>query len=130
MQGERPRPSAQQGSARGCDLFRFHVEVTREPGRLVVVPVGELDIATSDALERRIACLLVEGVYVVVDLSSLWFIDVAGMRTVSRCVQLARRHGVRFSVALGSPRIRRLFELCGVLDEFAPVYDSLAAVPV
>ena len=109
--------------------YNFEAQVQREPGRILVTPVGELDIATCDALEQRIAPLLAGPDPLVVDLSGLLFIDVAGMRALLRCVRLAAQNGVRFSIALGSDRIRRLFEVCRMLEEFEFVYDSLAAVP-
>jgi anti-anti-sigma factor len=107
----------------------FDTQVRHESDRVVVAAIGELDIATCDALERRIAPLLTGHQHVVVDLSSLLFIDVAGMRSLLQCVRLAARRGVRLSIALGSDRVRRLFELCRMLDEFEFVYESLAAVP-
>jgi|SRR5947209_6604252 len=116
-------------SLSGSHPYSFDTEVRHEADRIVIAPVGELDIATCDALERRIAPLLTGHHHVVVDLSGLLFIDVAGMRSLLRCVRLAARRSVRLSIALGNDRVRRLFELCRMLDEFEFVYESLAAVP-
>lgn len=126
--GEEPR-RLQAVSLNGGHPYNFEVEVTREPGRTVVAPAGELDIATCEALERRIVPLLSQGEHVVVDLCDLLFIDVAGMRALLSCARLASDRGARFSIALGSDRVRRLFELCRMLDEFQFVYDSRLAVP-
>jgi anti-anti-sigma factor len=125
----------QSVSLNGDHPYSFEAQVAREPGRTVVAPTGELDIATCEALEHRIAPLVTgdangEGEnHIVVDLSGLVFIDVAGMRALLRCARLAEERGIRLSIALGSERVRRLFELCRMLDEFPLVYDSLASVP-
>jgi anti-anti-sigma factor len=116
-------------SLNGDYPYSFDAQVTREPGRTVIAPVGELDIATCEALERRILSALEGEEHLVVDLCGLMFIDVAGMRALLRCARSARERGVRLSIAIGSDRVRRLFELCRMLDQFESVYDSLAAVP-
>ena len=113
----------------GDHSYNFEAGVTAERGCTIVSPAGELDIATCEALERRIAPLLEQGEHVIVDLCGLLFVDVAGMRALLSCARLAQARGVRFSIALGSERVRRLFELCRMLDEFDFVYESLAAVP-
>ncbi len=130
------RPSQwQELSQNGDHPYSFDAEVTREADRAVVAPAGELDIATCDALEQRVVALVdarengARPAHVVVDLGGLLFIDVAGMRALLRCARRAEERGVRFSIALGSDRVRRLFELCRMIDEFAFVYESLAAVP-
>jgi anti-anti-sigma factor len=122
-------------SLNGDHPYSFEAEVERGPDRTVVAPTGELDIATCEALERRIAPLVTDETdvraenHIVVDLSGLVFIDVAGMRALLRCARLAEERGVRLSIALGSERVRRLFELCRMLDEFPFVYESLDSVP-
>jgi anti-anti-sigma factor len=125
----------QSVSLNGDHPYSFEAQIEREPERTVVAPTGELDIATCEALERRIAPLVTgeanedSGGHIVVDLSGLVFIDVAGMRALLRCARLAEERGIRLSIALGSDRVRRLFELCRMVDEFPFVYESLAAVP-
>lgn len=115
--------------------YSFDAQIERGPERTLVAPTGELDIATCEALERRIVPLVTGeasgdgGDHIVVDLSGLVFIDVAGMRALLRCARLAKERGIRLSIALGSDRVRRLFELCRMVDEFPLVYESLAAVP-
>lgn len=129
------QPQWQSVSLNGDHPYSFEAQVERGPDRTVVAPSGELDIATCEALERRIAPLVTGeadeaiGDHVVVDLSGLAFIDVAGMRALLRCARLAEERGIRLSIALGSDRVRRLFELCRMVDEFPFVYESLAAVP-
>jgi anti-anti-sigma factor len=125
----------QSVSLNGDHPYSFEAQVARERGRTVVAPTGELDIATCEALERRVAPLVTDENneeaenHIVVDLSGLVFIDVAGMRALLRCARLAEERGVRLSIALGSERVRRLFELCRMLDEFPFVYESLDSVP-
>lgn len=62
---------------------------------------------------------------IVVDLSSLLFIDSFGLRVLIAAWNRARHAGHRFSIALAtSGQVRRVFELTGV-DQVVPI----AAVP-
>lgn len=58
------------------------------PAVRVVRPVGELDIATADELDRRLHDVPVDA-HLVVDLTEVTFVDSV---TLSRFVRAARRH--------------------------------------
>jgi anti-anti-sigma factor len=97
---------------------QLQVDVIQRAQHIAVAPTGELDIATCEALEDRLAPMLQgDALHVVLELSGLSFIDVAGMRALARCADVARRNGVRFSLALGARRLPRLFQLCDLLDD-------------
>jgi anti-anti-sigma factor len=83
---------------------------------------GELDIATGDAVARRLAVLRERGESVVLDLDELTFMDVSGIRLVLTAAEDSRRDGWMFAVTRGSRPVRRVFRLLD-LDNQLP-YDG------
>jgi anti-anti-sigma factor len=103
---------------RGLSLPQLQVDVIQRGDHLAIAPTGELDIATCEALEGRLLPMLQgDPSHVILELSGLSFIDVAGMRALARCAEVARGNGVRFSLGLGAGRMPRLFQLCHLLDD-------------
>jgi anti-sigma B factor antagonist len=94
------------------------VEVKRDRDRMLVCPAGEVDLATADTLEGRIVDLLEDGgcERAVVDLRAVTFIDSSGIRAILNAHRRARASGRSISILLGSPAIRRKFEIVGVTD--------------
>jgi anti-anti-sigma factor len=88
--------------------------VTRRPSgdAVVVAPVGEIDLATVDALEQALAAARAESERVVLDLRGVTFIDSAGLRLVLETSQT----GGSFAVVRGGHEVQRVFDLVG-LDE-------------
>jgi anti-sigma B factor antagonist len=95
----------------------FAVAVRPERERVVVVPTGELDLATSARVEAEIQSLLDRGfAHVVLDLRELSFIDSSGVHLLLRCHEDARQRGVRVSMIVAPGVVSRALELCGVRD--------------
>lgn len=98
----------------------FWVSVDRTAERLVVIPRGELDLATAPALLEAVANAFdhmdeVAPIKTVVfDFGGLQFIDVAGARAIRRCEELARAHGADFAAGNASRQARFVLELCGL----------------
>jgi anti-anti-sigma factor len=100
----------------------FEVDVKEESRGTVVTVSGELDVASSQALEHELAKL--HGVAtVVVDLRGLTFIDSTGLGVLVRAHQVAKEQGWRFGLVRGSGQVHRLLSLTG-LDEELLVGDS------
>jgi anti-sigma B factor antagonist len=100
----------------------FHDEV--EANRHTLVLSGELDLATSPALERTIERLCADGAEeLVIDLRGLLFIDSTGIRTILRSKELCGDRECEFALIRGSASTQRLFELTG-LDEKLPFRDG------
>ncbi len=96
----------------------FHID--SEPlgdGRLIR-PIGELDIATSDALTDALrAALHSEARSVVLDLSGVTFIDSAGVRCVLHAVAASRANANKLCVRRDhGEQVTRLFEMVGAID--------------
>jgi anti-anti-sigma factor len=90
----------------------------------VVTVEGELDVATAARWEYRVEAAGRQSRTVVLDLSSVRFIDSAGVRTLFRWADAARRVGIRLLVA--APRegaVRRLLDILD-LEELTPIFDS------
>ena len=103
----------------------FEVSTTREDGRLVVAPVGELDIATVEQVRAAVAQRQA-GEALVVDLGRLRFLDTSGLQLM---VGLHRRaHDERFDLTVrpGPRNVQRVFEIAG-LDGVLPFEDPSAA---
>ena len=79
---------------------------------VVVAPVGEIDLATVDALAQALAAAREEAQSVVLDLREVTFMDSAGLRLVLE----TSRAGAEFAVVRGPREVQRLFDLVG-LDE-------------
>jgi anti-anti-sigma factor len=84
----------------------------------VVSVKGELDLASSPALEEeleRIAASQVE--VVIVDLSELEFMDSTGLSVLVRAHQRSGDNGQRFALIKGPQQVQRLLTLTGVADK-------------
>ena len=86
----------------------------------VVAPTGEIDAVTSPTLGKRLLALAEEGkTALVVDLSSVTFIDSTGIGVLINTVrQLSNRHG-HLVLVCPTERILRPFEVTGLTDRLA-----------
>ena len=81
---------------------------------------GELDLAVSPELEAVMFQLLADGPDVlIVDLSSLTFIDSTGIGMVLLIRAEADKHGCELRIIPGRENVQRIFELTG-LEEVLP----------
>ncbi len=93
----------------------FTVSIQRLGRRVVVAPHGELDLATAPELAERISEAFGHGLdEVVLQLTDVEFLDLAGIRAIAQCEELAEAQGASFAVTDPLPQARRLFELCAL----------------
>ena len=97
----------------------------REPGRVRVRVLGELDLAGAPTLSERLRRHHQRGDAVLLDLDELDFIDMSGLRVVLTAAEQASRDGGGFAVTRGSSSVRRLVALVGV-DGRSP-FDGASA---
>jgi anti-sigma B factor antagonist len=95
----------------------FRVVVSEHAAGTVVVPEGELDLATAQDLE---AVLATQSGSVVVDLRKLRFIDLTGLRVLLDADARSRQDGMNLRFIPG-PVVRRLFEVAELPDRLAYV---------
>ena len=100
----------------------FEVEV-RDGDQAVVIGVsGELDLASSPALEQELDRHMGLGTeLVIVDLRQLEFMDSTGLSVLVRAHQRATESGQRFAVVRGPQQVQRLLSLTGVADRLTMV---------
>jgi len=95
----------------------FRVEVRNADATTVISVSGELDLASSPALEEELERVArSDAQLVVVDLRSLEFMDSTGLSVLVRAHQRAEENGRRLGLINGSQQVQRLLTLTGVAD--------------
>jgi anti-sigma B factor antagonist len=98
----------------------FRVVVTTKGEASVVSVVGELDLASSPALEAELERVSANGASpIIVDLSQLEFMDSTGLSVLVRAHQRAEENGRRFGLINGSQQVQRLLNLTGVAERLS-----------
>jgi anti-anti-sigma factor len=95
----------------------FRVEVRSADATTVISVSGELDLASSPALEEELERVAQsDAKLVVVDLRNLEFMDSTGLSVLVRAHQRAEENGRRLGLVNGSQQVQRLLTLTGVAD--------------
>ncbi|HEY2653597.1 MAG TPA: STAS domain-containing protein [Solirubrobacteraceae bacterium] len=108
----------------------FSVEVHNGTQAVVIGVSGELDLASSPALEQELERgVASKAEVVIVDLRNLEFMDSTGLSVLVRAHQRATESGQRFGVVRGPQQVQRLLSLTGVADRLnlADTPDELLA---
>ena len=106
----------------------FSVEVHNSNQAVVIGVSGELDLASSPALERELERgAAAQAELVIVDLRDLEFMDSTGLSVLVRAHQRAVENDQRFGVVRGPQQVQRLLSLTGVAERltFADSPDEL-----
>jgi anti-sigma B factor antagonist len=102
----------------------FRVEVRSEGRASVITVSGELDLASSAALEEELVRLAEsDSEQVILDLRGLEFMDSTGLSTVVKAHQRAQEAGQRFGLVRGPQQVQRLLSLTGVAERL-PFADT------
>ena len=95
----------------------FRVEVRGADATTVISVSGELDLASSPALEEELERVAQsDAQLVVVDLRNLEFMDSTGLSVLVRAHQRAEENGRRLGLVNGSQQVQRLLTLTGVAE--------------
>ena len=108
------------------------LDVTTESqeGRTRVILAGELDIASTNELERELEALEANSPgTLILDLRKVDFIDSTGLRAVIAADERARSAGRRFIVVRGSSAVERLFNVTQ-LDRRLEIIDDPDSIQV
>ena len=105
-------------------------QTTRNGTVAVIAATGELDLSGAAVLEAELERLTEEPETgtVVLDLSSLEFMDSSGLRLVVLADMRAREAGRRFALVRGPETVHRVFEITRMSDrlDFVDSLEELA----
>jgi anti-anti-sigma factor len=95
----------------------FRVDVRSEDRAMIFALAGELDLATSPALEQEIDRACDADVdLLIVDLRDLTFMDSTGLHALVKAHRREHDAGRRFALVQGGAQVERLLNLTGVGD--------------
>lgn len=96
---------------------QFRLETRKEGRATVIVVSGELDLASSPALQEELDRAAESGAgLVIIDLRELDFMDSTGLSVLVRAHQRADEQGRRLAMVKGPQQVQRLLSLTGVAD--------------
>ena len=99
-------------------------EVIKKQGATIVALNGDVDLESSPAA-REILLKSVDGTArVLVDLSSVTYIDSSGVASLVEALQAAKRNGGKFALVAASDPTRRVLQLAR-LDKVFTMYATL-----
>jgi anti-sigma B factor antagonist len=90
------------------------IDLDPDGDALTVRATGELDIATTAALEKALRDAFEgDAASIILDVAELRFIDSMGLRTLLWAAEHSRERDNRLSIRCGSGAVHRLIELTG-----------------
>jgi anti-sigma B factor antagonist len=100
----------------------FRLEV-RDAGRALVIALsGELDLASSPALQEELErAAAAETPMLIIDLRELDFMDSTGLSVLVRAHQRIEEGGRQLAMVRGPQQVQRLLSLTGVADRLTLV---------
>ena len=99
----------------------FSVSRRRVGDGVAVVAVGEIDLATIDAVQAEIDAARGETKLVLLDLRDVTFIDSAGVQLVLEGSRALAAEGGELVVVRGGHEVQRVFDLVGLDGRVAMV---------
>jgi anti-anti-sigma factor len=98
-------------------LSHFSVEVRAEDRATIVVPRGELDLASAPELQAQLERAWQSGAtQLIVDLRHVQFIDSTGLQAIVSAHRHAQEQGLVFGVVDGGEQVHKLLSLTGMFD--------------
>ncbi len=102
----------------GTPYFEVHLSDGTDP--LIVAATGELDAASATTLSEALASAKEQAPSLVLDLAGVTFIDSSGLRVIAAEHVASTGDGRSFRIVGASDRVRRIFEMTGLLDLIEP----------
>jgi anti-sigma B factor antagonist len=100
----------------------FRVEVRSQDQATVIAVSGELDLASSPALQEELDRVSSsDSQLLIIDLRELDFMDSTGLSVLVRAHQRAEEQGRRLAMVKGPQQVQRLLSLTGVADRLTVV---------
>ncbi len=96
---------------------QLKIRLEPDPQGVCITLAGEVDLATVPELDRLLDDLAdSEHGRLLIDLTSVEFMDSTGLVSIIRALRAADTNGHRLTVRGSSPQVQRLFELTGLVD--------------
>jgi anti-sigma B factor antagonist len=96
---------------------QFRVEVRSEGQTTVIAVRGELDLASSPALQEELDRVAAsDATLLIIDLRNLDFMDSTGLSVLVRAHQRTEEQGRQLAMVKGPQQVQRLLSLTGVAD--------------
>jgi len=100
----------------------FRVEVRNEGQTTVIAVRGELDLASSPALQEELDRVAAsDAKLLIIDLRNLDFMDSTGLSVLVRAHQRTEEQGRQLAMVKGPQQVQRLLSLTGVADRLTLV---------
>ncbi|HSE71771.1 MAG TPA: STAS domain-containing protein [Nocardioidaceae bacterium] len=110
--------------------MELEIEVIRQDGHAVVVPRGDVDLATNGRLREAIDELVVGGeVHLVVDLDEVSFLDSTGLGALIGARRKTHAFKGSFALVCTKDQVMKLFTITGLDKVFAIHADRESAIP-
>jgi anti-sigma B factor antagonist len=107
----------------------FDVATERQDGTLLVMPRGEIDLATVDFVREAVEGNWADEVdQLVLDLRGVGFMDTSGLRYVLELNDRAQRDGFGLRLVRGPGPVQRVFEVAGLAPRL-PFVDDPSETP-
>jgi anti-anti-sigma factor len=107
----------------------FEVLTERNPTELVVIPRGEIDLATVDLVREAVDREQQTGEALVLDLREVGFMDTSGLRYVLELNARSQEEGFGLRLVRGPSGVQRVFEVSGLEPRLPFVDDPTQTLP-
>jgi anti-sigma B factor antagonist len=112
------------------DHSPFRCSVSYVDDTAVVLPRGEVDVATAPVVLRATRSLLALSVErIVVDLRHVPFMDSSGLHALITSLREAASHGTEFVLTSVPPQPRAVMEITGLANAFGLLPQANGAPP-
>ena len=105
----------------------FTVEVSGDERATVLTVTGELDLATSPALEAELDRAGAGPELVILDLRGVSFMDSTGLSLLVKAQRRAQESRRQLAVVKGGAQVQRLLTLTGVAERLTLIDDPAQA---
>jgi anti-sigma B factor antagonist len=106
--------------------MKTQLRTYEDSGAQVVEIQGDIELHCAAQVREELRRVCEEkGARCIVDMSGVPFIDSTGVGVLVGALKRAREQDGMFAIANPQPRVRRVFEITGLLGAL-PIYDTLA----
>lgn len=105
--------------------MELQLRIDQENQTTVVVPKGELELHNAPRLREELKAICeAPNAKCVIDMSDISFIDSTGVGVLVGALKRSRENSGSFALATLQPRVKRVFEITGLLGAL-PIFDTL-----